>query len=102
MMSQDLISAEVQPQPDQANQAALAMQRLGFRILHIGPTISVQASRSQWESTFKVSFEEATKSSFAIGSATAYLRVITDQLEIPSELEKLITDVIFVEPPDFY
>jgi hypothetical protein len=102
-MPQNLISAEIQPRPDQHHQAALALQQLGFRILHIGPTISVQASQSRWESTFNVSFEEVTTPSIAeIGSETTYSRAITEDLEIPAELAELIEEVMFVEPPEFF
>lgn len=60
-MRRNMISAEIEPIPNQVNQAASALQRLGFRILHIGPTISVQGPQSLWESTFHVSFEPRKK-----------------------------------------
>jgi hypothetical protein len=102
-MSQNLISAEIEPLPNQAYQAAMALQRLGFRILHIGPTISVRAPRSLWESTFKVSFEEEKKTVMPeIGSEVTYLRGVTDRLVIPEGLRNLISEVMFVEPPEFY
>jgi hypothetical protein len=103
VMPQNLISAEIEPLPNQANPAALALQRLGFRILHIGPTISVQAPRSLWESTFNVSFEEEQKTVMPeIGKEVIYLRAITDHLVIPEGLDNLIAEVMFVEPPEFY
>jgi hypothetical protein len=103
VMPQNLISAEIEPLPNQANQAALALQRLGFRILHIGPTISVQAPRSLWESTFNVSFEPQKKTVMPeIGSEVTYLRAVTDRLVIPEGLQSLISEVMFVEPPEFY
>lgn len=102
-MPQNLIPAEIEPSSNQANQAALALQRLGFQILHIGPTISVQAPRSLWESTFNVSFQEEKKTVMAeIESEVIYLRAVTDNLLIPEELESLISEVMFVEPPEFY
>jgi hypothetical protein len=103
VMPQDLVSAEIAPIPSQANQAALALQRLGFRILHIGPTISVQAPRSLWESTFNVSFQVERKTTQAeTNSETTYLRAITDDLVIPEGLEGTVSEVFFVEPPEFY
>ena len=102
-MPQNLIPAEIEPLPHRANQAALALQRLGFRILHIGATISVQAPRSLWESTFNVSFTEEKKTVMAeIESEVTYLRAVTDNLVIPEGLESLISEVMFVEPPEFY
>ena len=102
-MPQNLIPAEIEPLPNQSNQAALALQRLGFRILHIGPTISVQAPRSLWESTFNVSFKEEKKTVMAeIESEVTYLRAVTENLHIPEGLESLISEVMFVEPPEFY
>ncbi|MCM1982452.1 hypothetical protein [Lyngbya confervoides] len=103
VMPQNLISAEVEPLPNQTNQAALALQRLGFRILHIGPSISVQAPRSLWESTFNVSFEQQKKTVMPeIGREVTYLRAITDRLVIPEGLKSLISAVMFAEPPEFY
>lgn len=103
IMPQNLISAEIEPLPNQANQAALALQRLGFRILHIGLTISVQAPRSLWESTFNVSFEQQKKTIMPeIGHEVTYLRAVTDRLLIPEGLQSLISEVMFVEPPEFY
>ncbi|MDJ0694175.1 hypothetical protein [Mastigocoleus sp. MO_188.B34] len=103
VMPQNLISAEIEPLPNQANKAALALQRLGFKILHIGSTISVQAPRSLWESTFNVSFQQEKKTVIAeIGSEVTYLRAVTDNLTIPEGLESLISEVMFVEPPEFY
>ncbi len=103
VMSQNLIPAEIEPLPNQANQAALVLQRLGFKILHIGPTISVQAPRSLWESTLNVSFTEENKTVIAeIESEETYFKALTDNLVIPEELESVISEVMFVEPPEFF
>ena len=102
-MSQNLISAEIEPFPNKANQAAKTLHRLGFKILHIGSTISVEAQRSLWESTFSVSFQKKKKITIAeIESEVIYLSPITDSLSIPEELKSLIAEVMFVEPPEFY
>lgn len=103
VMPQTLIPAEIEPLPNQGNQAALALQRLGFQILHIGTTISVQAPRSLWESTFNVSFQQEKKTVMAeTGSEVTYLKAVTDNLVIPERLETLISEVMFVEPPELY
>lgn len=103
-MQEDTISAEIEPLPNQANQAALALQRLGFRILHIGPTISVQGPQSLWVSTFNVSFEPQRKTTMAEveeGEIT-YQKASVEDMRVPTELQSLIADVMFVEPPEFY
>lgn len=102
-MSQNLVSAEVECLPNQANAAALALQRLGFCILHIGPTISVQAPRSLWETIFNVSFEELEKTVMPeTAYQVTYFRPVTDHFTIPTSLETVVSDVMFVEPPEFF
>ena len=102
-MPQSLISAEIQPLPNQEKQAALVLQRLGFLVLYVGTTISIQAPRSLRESTFNVSFKEEKKTAMAeIKSEQTYLRAVTDKLIIPQTLESLISEVMFIEPPEFF
>ncbi len=102
-MPQNLISAEIEPLPNKGKQAALELQRLGFKILRVGKTISVQAPRSLWESTFNVSFKEDKKTVIAeIEAQKTYSRAVTDNLIIPEKLESSISEVMFIEPPEFY
>jgi len=103
-MRENIISAEIEPLPNQANQAALALQRLGFRVLHIGPTISVQGSQSLWVSTFNVSFEMQEKTALAEveGGEVTYQKALVEDMRVPTELQSLIAGVMFVEPPEFY
>lgn len=102
-MSENIVSAEIAPLPNQANRAALALQRLGFRILHIGPTISVQAPESLWVSTFNVAFESKKKTAIAeIESEVTYRKALVERVRIPAELQDLVAEVMFVEPPEFY
>lgn len=104
-MADNKISAEIKPKPNQANQAALVLQRLGFHILHIGPTISVQSPQSAWESTFNVSFEPQKKivvAGLEKGGEITYQRAIIDNMRIPPELQDLIDDVMFMEPPELF
>ena len=99
-----MISAEVQPQAGRASDGAMALQRLGFRILHIGPTISVQAPRALWESTFGVEFESAehTPMQEVTDHEIAYLRKVEERIEIPGDLQLLILNVMFAVPPEFF
>jgi len=101
-MAEDIISAEVAPKAGQANRGALALEQLGFQVLHIGPTISVRGPRLLWETTFTVSFEAVTKRQMAEveGSEITYQAALTEQLRIPPELQDMVADVMFVEPPE--
>ena len=103
-MAPNVASAEVEPQPSQVRQAASRLQHLGFRILHIGQTISVEGSRSLWESTFNISFESQKKKTMeeVPGSEVTYLRAPTSEMQIPSDLQEFIARVEFAEPPEFF
>jgi hypothetical protein len=103
-MQENLISAEIEPFPKQANVAASMLQRLGFRILHIGTTISVQGPESLWVSVFNVTFETRKKTIMAEikGGEVTYRKAVTENLKIPLDLQQLIAGVMFAEPPEFY
>jgi len=102
-MTKHIVSAEVEPISGQANQAALALQHLGFRVLHIGPTVSVQGPEALWKSTFHVSFKPMKK---AIGRETGtevtYYKPSTEEVQIPAAVQNLIARVLFVEPPEYF
>jgi len=102
-MTENIVSAEIEPMPNKANQAAIALQRMGFKILHIGLTISVQGPQSLWESIFNGSFETRKKTvvSEAKGADAAFQKALTENMRIPLELEALVANVIFTEPPEF-
>lgn len=103
-MPENIISAEIEPAPNQANQAALALQRLGFRILHIGPTITAQGPQSLWESIFNVSFEPHKKivAAEVEGGEVIFHKALVENMRIPTELQTLLAGVMFVEPPELY
>jgi len=103
-LPENVVLAEVEPLPDEANRAALALQQLGFRIMHIGPTISVQGPKSLWESLFNVSFEPRTNTSVAEikGSEVDYEKALVTDMRVPRELQDLVSEVTFMEPPEFY
>jgi hypothetical protein len=103
-MRENIISAEIEPLPSQEQHAALSLQRLGFRILHIGRTISVQGPQSLWVSTFNVSFEPRRKTAMAEveGGEVTYQKALVEDMGVPAELQNLIARVTFVEPPEFY
>jgi hypothetical protein len=99
-----VISAEVEPLPSKADAAALALQRLGFRVLNIGLTISVEGPKRLWESGFNVSFKRRKKTIIrgVKGGKAVYYEAQTDSLHIPEELRTLIGAVMFLEPPEFH
>lgn len=103
VMSQN-ISAEIGPQSGAGREAALALQRLGFRILHIGTTISVQASPDVWTAAFGVSFETDAKQTLSLlpEQQTEYLKPVSSTVSIPEDLQPLISYVAFAEPPEFF
>jgi hypothetical protein len=102
-MAKHIISAEVEPISGQANQAALALQRLGFRVLHIGPTISVQGPESLWNSAFHVSFKPVKKSiGRDTGTEVTYYKPSNEEVQIPAAVQNLVARVMFVEPPEYF
>jgi len=103
-MSENIIPAEIESLPNQASQAALALQNMGFRILHIGSTISVEAPQTLWQSTFNVAFERQKKTVMPEiqTSEVSYAKALTSGLEIPPQLQNLVKGVMFVEPPELF
>jgi hypothetical protein len=101
---ENIIAAEIKPLPNKTSQTAVALQQLGFRILHIGQTISVQGAQPLWEATFNVTFELRKKIIIpeAEGSEVSYQKALTEKLRILPELQPLIEEVFFTEPPEFY
>ncbi|MGB7445008.1 MAG: hypothetical protein WA919_28395 [Coleofasciculaceae cyanobacterium] len=103
-MPENIISAEIESLPNQASPAALALQNMGFRILHIGSTISVEAPRVLWESIFNVSFKKQQKTIMpeVQSSEVSYEKACTEGLKIPTHLQNLVSKVMFVEPPELF
>ncbi len=103
-MTEDVIAAEVEPRTaERRSEAAKALQALGFRVLHVGPTISVQAPRQQWERTFKVAFarREATIMR-ELGSVRTHQAAQPDTVVIPEPLQGLIAGIAFAQPPELF
>lgn len=100
----DDAAAEVSPAPNRGHQCALALQREGFRVLHVGTTISVQGPKRLWATVFNVSFKPQTKKLLAEveQAVTTFDKALTDEMRIPQGLQDLIEDVSFVEPPELY
>lgn len=98
-----LIAAEVTPHSGQAQQAARALQGLGFRVLHIGSTIAVQAPQTLWRETFGVRFTRQNKIVLKeTGLSRAYPAPRPETLQIPPALKDWIADIAFVVPPEWF
>ena len=80
-MQVNSVQAEIILVQDNANAAALVLQNLGFRILHIGTTISVEGPETLWESVFNVSFVTRKKQILPgiEGGDASYRKAITDK-----------------------
>lgn len=100
-MANSTVSAEIEALPGQERRAAAALQRLGFRILHIGSTISTSGPAELWTENFGVSFTTANKE-VGPGHVTAWQRPTTDRPNIPADLRDLVAGVYFVEPPELH
>jgi hypothetical protein len=73
------MGGEVTPLAGQARQAAAALQEYGFRVLHVGATISVEAPEAVWVRAFGDTMQD-----------------------IPESLRELVADAAPAVPPDFH
>ena len=103
-MADDDIAAEVVPtDPRRAGQAAKALQQKGFRVLHVGGSVSVTGSRERWESVFGVAFASRTKTvQQQLGRQQTFLRAEPASVQVPEDLTDLVSDVAFAEPPELH
>jgi hypothetical protein len=102
-MTTEVIAAEARPRPERATQAARALQRLGFRVFHVGATISIQGSQALWETVFGVSFTPRSEAAEDTGFFPSLPpAAVEGTLRVPPELEGLIDEVTFVHPPEFF
>lgn len=105
-MAEEEVAAEVVPvDPQRAGQVAKALQQKGFRVLHVGGSVSVIGLRThtQWESVFGVSFTVRTKTvQPEVGREATYLRAEAGSLRVPADLADLVADVAFAEPPELH
>jgi hypothetical protein len=98
------IPGEVVPASGQARAAALALQRLGFHVLHVGTSISVEATEPIWTSNFQVTFESRSKPQVAgvEGGEVIYQVPTSGEVRIPEELQGLVELVTFPQPPELF
>lgn len=98
------IAAQVRPASGKATAAARALQTLGFRVLAVDESISVDAPEALWRSVFGVAFAERTRPGpgDTAGRPESFRAARPATLAIPETLAGLVEDVDFVEPPELY
>jgi hypothetical protein len=103
-MANRVVSAEVTVEPDKAREAALKLQKLGFRIRHVGThSASVEGAPALWDRTFRVGLREVTQKREAKGlSGEERYFEPTAPIAIPETLADVVRDVAFVRPPQLY
>jgi serine protease AprX len=87
------------PTPGRASAAAAELQRLGFRIRHVGTfSVSGEGPRELWERTFQTRLKPETGS-----RQERYLRHLPDTpFQLPASLEPLIERAYPQRPPMFF
>jgi len=98
------VAGEVVPtDPRRAAEVHTALRQRGFRVLHVGRSISVEAPRRAWEATFGVSFTPHTKTvQKEIDRQRTYMRADPGSVRVPIDLQDLIAEVAIVEPPELH
>ena len=98
-----MIAAEIQPADGKAETVARELQRRGFRVHHVGDTVSVDADEALWSAVFGARFEDVERTTDdSARPAETFRRVVKGTLEIPPQLRVLIDDVALIEPPEFF
>ncbi len=99
-----MISAEVMPVASEEIKLARKLQDLGFRVLSLDGTMSVDGSQSLWTSVFGVQFEEQSRPGLAglLDETEAYQKALRSTVIIPPNLKEMIQDIAFIEPPELY
>lgn len=98
-----MIAAEIRPADGKAEVAARELQHLGFRVHHVGDTVSVDADEALWSNVFGARFEDVDrKTGDGPLPAETFRRVVKGTLRIPPELRTFIDEVALIEPPEFF
>ena len=103
-VTSEMISAEVFAVAGEEIALARKLQDLGFRVFPRDRTVSIDGPESLWGSVFGVRFEARSQAA-APGlpdESQVYRKAIQSTLKVPADLESLIEDIAFVEPPEFY
>ena len=99
-----VITAEVVPVKGKSTEAAMALQRLGFQVLHIGESVTIGAEQDKFEEIFKIELIETSKEVFpGLGAdAEKTFHKPDGPVVVPENLKPLIEAVYFQEPPDLF
>ena len=100
-----LIAAEITPRGGKEQEAARALQKMGFRVHAVGATISVDAPRERWKGAFAARFAPARPEKLRTpGTATSTTtpHVSPVAFQVPAALEPLVESVVFIEPPELF
>jgi hypothetical protein len=103
-VARQVASAEITVEPKKAREAALKLQKLGFRIRHVGThSVSAEGPPDLWDRTFRVALREAKQARDAKGlpGEERYFEP-TASVVVPGGLADVVTDVAFVRPPALY
>lgn len=99
------VAAEITPRSGREQEAARALQALGFRVHAVGATISVDAPRARWRAVFAARFAPAPGrrgKPGRPGAGTAAERASAVAFRVPAALEPLVEEVLFVAPPELF
>jgi len=99
-----MLTAEVIPIAKKSTEAAMALQRVGFKILSIGQSITITGEQRLFEQFFKTKLIKLSKNvlpGLEKPAETEFFRPETP-LVIPSGFRSLIKDVVFAEPPEYF
>lgn len=98
-----LVAAEITPRSGKEQEAARALQTMGFRVHAVGATISVDAPRKLWKAAFGARFAPARREKRPpAGAETSTPRVSPVAFQVPAALEPLVERVVFVELPELF
>lgn len=98
---------DLTPPQGRAQQAALLLQKLGFRIHHVGTfSVSGEAPRNLWESTFGTQVQVMTnvisEAHPEIGEIEFLSHLPDTPFEIPSELKEFVERAYPQRPPTLF
>jgi hypothetical protein len=99
-----MITAEVIPIAEKSAEAAKALQRVGFQVLSIGEIITIAGEQKLFEQFFRTKLLKLSKvilPGLPKPAKTEFFRPETPPF-IPDEVESLIRDVVFPEPPEYF
>lgn len=99
-----MLTAEVIPAAKKSTEAAMALQRVGFRVLSIGESITITGEKKLFEQFFGIKLLKLSKDilpGLPKPTETEFYKPETPPI-IPKEFASLIRDVVFPEPPEYF